>query len=1088
MNQKENMAGAKIVKQAWGKLRRTLLGAAIALIGALQPAAGQQVDTMDAPRDITIGILASEGITRALDSWLPMAAALNTAAQGAQLNYRFKIAPYTDATMINKISQGALDFFLVDPAAFVVAEVESNARPLLSVAQMWEGQVYDKTSVVVFTTADSDIRAIPDIAGRSIMGVSADEMTGWKLALQEFRKYRLDIDDIASRALFSGGNQREVVYAVQAGLVDVGVVRAGVLEGLARDGVIDMNDFRPVSPVDHPGYPFWASTMSYPDWVLGTIPGVPQAALTILVDTLLGQDTGSPEAIAAGGTVWLPPQNYQSVHELLISLRARPYENYLQRSALRIASTYKWLVLGTLLLIVFSLLFLIFQLRENARQAHARKDVLKSEVRSKQFYRNAVEAHTVFCMLNQNGAITHVNDQFVQASGRSREALISTPLVDVMDAGNRGVLTGDVLPAMMSGTPWKGTIVLHKTDGKAVWLQCSFIPITDGEKQLREIAIVASDMTKTREGVSEARFNNTLELLQDHVVVFQPQTYAVMYANASVARHLMRHDESDDWRGKSLSDLIGKRDYDSLRERCAGLIKGPERRVTWEVEAKSGITYDISLEYVCPAQDEPRFIAIYRDVSQRKVAEKAKTEFLSTVSHELRTPLTSIKGALGLVLSGATGQLPDKMKGLITIAASSCDRLILLINSILDMEKIETGTLDFRMKTLNLSETLNTALVPNQLYAERAGVSLRRVDTPDDDVMLTYGDSKRLVQVLDNLLSNAVKFSEHGGEILIALHAVGDQLRISIRDFGTGIQAAAQASVFEKFTQGDSSDSRSKGGTGLGLTIAKVIIDHHQGQITFFSREDVGTEIIISLPRLAQEDAPAPDTPVQVAPPTAFSAALEQQARKTPSVIKKTAAEHLVQQITRAGYGPEFELGKADVGRLAAGVEIVGAPLLNKWITQNERDTLSQLIGAGAIADAAVCVIEAASDTDHSAAGSASTAVAQLRAWFATCAEPIGNPAQPLTIAAVDHPDVASWLETESIVTFDDTVDLAKSVATSQADVVLTFAINDGSASVMAVPTSQGLMPSGWPVCVLVIRNVENKNSLGVVSKFSSGR
>ncbi|HCT34413.1 MAG TPA: hypothetical protein DF966_14750, partial [Sulfitobacter sp.] len=104
--------------------------------------------------------------------WLPMAAALNTAAQGAELNYRFKIAPYTDATMINKISQGALDFFLVDPAAFVVAEVESNARPLLSVAQMWEGQVYDKTSVVVFTTADSDIRAIPDIAGRSIMGVS----------------------------------------------------------------------------------------------------------------------------------------------------------------------------------------------------------------------------------------------------------------------------------------------------------------------------------------------------------------------------------------------------------------------------------------------------------------------------------------------------------------------------------------------------------------------------------------------------------------------------------------------------------------------------------------------------------------------------------------------------------------------------------------------------------------------------------------------------------------------------------------------------------------------------------------------------
>jgi|TARA_R110001599_G_scaffold106904_1_gene268730 PAS domain S-box-containing protein len=1047
-----------------------------------------QANAEDRPaKNIKIGILVSEGVTRALDSWVPMAATLNAAAQAKDLAYKFEVAPFTDGAMIDRIHQGELDLFLVDPAAFVVAEVEDNARPLLSAAQVWDGQTYDQTGVVVFTKSDSDIRSIPDVSGRSIMGVAANEMTGWKLALQEFRKYRLDIADISARALFSGGNQREVVYAVQTGLVDVGVIRAGVLENLARSGVINLDDFRPLSPVSHEGYPFWVSTQLYPDWIMAAMPGVPEDVLALVIDTLLGQNGRNSTSVASGGTVWLPPQNYQSVHELLISLRARPYENYLQRSAVRIAATYKWLVLGVLLLIVLSLLFLIFQLRQSARQANARKDVLKSEVKSKEFYRTAVEAHTVFCMLSHKGIISYANTQFQDAIGRSRANLINKPLVDLLDERNQDTFHTEIFPAMETGTPWRGTLLLQKENGKSLWLQCSFVPVMENSKQLSEIAIVASDMTETREGVSEARFNNTLELLQDHVVVFSPRTYTLMYVNSSVTRHLLDERLGASWKNKSLSELIKPQDFESLKTRCEALIEGPERRVTWEVETRAGTTYEISLEYACPAQDEPRFIAIYRDASQRKVAEKAKSEFVSTVSHELRTPLTSIKGALGLVLSGATGQLPDKMKGLVSMAAASCDRLILLINSILDLEKIEAGTLDYRMTAHDLSDTLESVLLMSRQHAGDSSISIRRVMSDDPGPFLTFGDPKRLQQALENLMSNATKFSDAGAEVLVSLKRMENRLRITIRDFGAGIPRSAQGSIFEKFTQADSSDSRSKGGTGLGLTIAKAIIEHHKGRISFFSQEGIGTEIVVDLPSLASEEAPAlPEEPMPKAEVSAFSADLSSEVNVSPAMTPKTAAQCLLQQVTASGFDPTYDFGKINIAKIASGADTTKMPLIEKWITPAEKTVWSELLQREQILEAKLCLVEITSDADHSVFESTVTAAKQLRSWLTQCAEHLGGPPQPKIYSVTENPEIAEWLVGQNILTFNSVVELTEFAETAPADLVLTVSEKAGAALVAASATRQGLMPDGWPTCILAVNNVSQRTVPGVVSKFSS--
>ena len=245
---------------------------------------------------------------------------------------------------------------------------------------------------------------------------------------------------------------------------------------------------------------------------------------------------------------------------------------------------------------------------------------------------------------------------------------------------------------------------------------------------------------------------------------------------------------------------------------------------------------------------EHLYSGIIRDITERKRVEKMKNEFISTVSHELRTPLTSIRGSLGLVMGGTVGELPESVKEMLTIAANNTERLLLLINDILDIQKIESGMLTFRFHDVELKPFLQQAVSANQAYAEQYGVQfiLRHIDEP----VSVYADKDRLMQVMNNLLSNAAKFSPRGGTVEISLACHESMIRISVSDHGDGIPEYFHAKLFDKFTQADSTDARQKGGTGLGLSIARLIVKKHGGRINFISKQDVGTTFYFDLPRL----------------------------------------------------------------------------------------------------------------------------------------------------------------------------------------------------------------------------------------------
>lgn len=242
------------------------------------------------------------------------------------------------------------------------------------------------------------------------------------------------------------------------------------------------------------------------------------------------------------------------------------------------------------------------------------------------------------------------------------------------------------------------------------------------------------------------------------------------------------------------------------------------------------------------------FGAFVHDISHRKEVERMKDEFVSTVSHELRTPLTAIYGSLDLLASGMAGDLPAEAQQLLSISHESTERLIRLINEMLDMEKIASGKIEYRKERLSIRKLVETAVRDTAAYAERIGVRLSLQDGDDGEIV---ADADRIIQVAVNLLSNAAKFSPPGGTVDVSVHRQDGRIKVCVVDRGAGVPESFRARVFERFAQADASDRRAKGGTGLGLSICRAIVEAHDGQIGFESEPDVRTEFWFSLPEAA---------------------------------------------------------------------------------------------------------------------------------------------------------------------------------------------------------------------------------------------
>lgn len=241
---------------------------------------------------------------------------------------------------------------------------------------------------------------------------------------------------------------------------------------------------------------------------------------------------------------------------------------------------------------------------------------------------------------------------------------------------------------------------------------------------------------------------------------------------------------------------------------------------------------------------EKRLFCVGQDITARKELELLKQQFVALVSHELRTPLNSIGGVLSLLSVGALGPIPEKAVEKIEIAERNINRLMLIVNDLLDIEKLEAGQMQMSFSDISLAPLLETAVESVERVAEKEQVS---IETASTEAMI-FADGDRLVQVLVNLLGNAIKYSPKEAAVSISVKEIPDFVEVCITDRGKGIPASHREAIFERFRQVEIADSKKKGGTGLGLAICKAIVEQHRGSIGVDSEEGKGSTFWFRIP------------------------------------------------------------------------------------------------------------------------------------------------------------------------------------------------------------------------------------------------
>jgi PAS domain S-box-containing protein len=328
----------------------------------------------------------------------------------------------------------------------------------------------------------------------------------------------------------------------------------------------------------------------------------------------------------------------------------------------------------------------------------------------------------------------------------------------------------------------------------------------------------------------------------------------ILLLNRAMCKRLAVQPEA--WVGRHAAELLGVLvpHLVAAEEKFGNRLawqKDPEAKYSHQLEWKDDQGVLHLREDSAPLRDSSGKIIgrifLFHDVSREREIDRMKSEFISIASHELRTPMTSIKGSVDLILSGFAGDITADTQELLEIAQKSCDRLIRLINDILDLSKIEAGQVKLNLTRLDMTDVVERSVRGVKQLADQADVTLR-IDKPAEMPQVEV-DKDRMEQVVTNLLSNAIKFAPTHSTVRVEMSVADGWLQCSVIDQGCGIAEKDLPKVFGKFQQ---VGEKRKGGTGLGLAITQALVQEHHGRIWVESEVNVGTRFIFRLPALTK--------------------------------------------------------------------------------------------------------------------------------------------------------------------------------------------------------------------------------------------
>ena len=490
-------------------------------------------------------------------------------------------------------------------------------------------------------------------------------------------------------------------------------------------------------------------------------------------------------------------------------------------------------------------------LREEAR--------VSTEARYREVVENSVG---IVFMCSMDGVLTALNSFTAETLGYPVSALVGRPVTELLDAGGLAAFR-ECLTALGGKGDWQGTVPMRRSDGEYRRIALRSRRMGGAGERLFVVnhGVDTTEQYEAEEALQMAARQREmiLESADDGIYGIDLDG-KLTFINDAGAKALGYAPE--ELTGRDFHQVVqhSHEDGTPYSPATSPILQALERsqpvrmrnEVFWRRDGTA-----IPVEYSAnPLMEDGRIAGVvvaFQDVTERRRLEWMKDEFISTVSHELRTPLTSLRASLGLVSAGALEQRPEKQRHMLELAISSCDRLVKLVNDIVEFESVEKGRLELHRQTLEPGDLLQRAAQMAQGAAGKARIQIV-VDAAPGTV---NADEVRVLKVLGELVTNAIKFSGPETKVRLAAHKLGggaaggadqDAICFLVEDQGCGIEAEKLERIFERFQQGDASDTRPLGGTGLGLALCRRLVEQHGGRIWAESEVGKGSRFLFTLP------------------------------------------------------------------------------------------------------------------------------------------------------------------------------------------------------------------------------------------------
>ncbi|MEH2089818.1 PAS domain S-box protein [Nostoc sp.] len=453
-----------------------------------------------------------------------------------------------------------------------------------------------------------------------------------------------------------------------------------------------------------------------------------------------------------------------------------------------------------------------------------------------------------------NAIIVYANPKFEQMFGYESNEL-NGQQVSIVNCVTKSVTTKNVnqatLSAVLQNTEATYQVQNLKKDGTPFW--CSVTASVFRHPDYGDVLVAVHQDITERKGIEEAlreseeKFRQLAENIQAVFWMTDNQSQQVLYVSNAYETIWQRSCEDLYHNYSNWLDAIHPEDRQRVEIEVIEQLKPGQYDKKYRIIRPDGSIRWIR-DRAFPIKNElgavVRIAGIAEDITELEQINLIKSEFIGIVSHELRTPLTAIRAALGLLQTGIYDKKPDKFKRMIEIAAIDSDRLVRLVNDILDLERLESDRAVLEKTTCNAADLIQQAVAGLQAIANQQNITFQIHPTNAQ----VWAAADAIVQTLTNLLGNAIKFSPADSTITLSVQQQTDRVLFQITDRGRGIPADKLEAIFGRFQQVDASDSRTKGGTGLGLAICRSIIDRHGGQIWAESTLSIGSTFFFTLP------------------------------------------------------------------------------------------------------------------------------------------------------------------------------------------------------------------------------------------------